>query len=242
MRLGRRALLGGLAGLPLAHGALAAGAMSKTVGEAEARKQRSTEKLIAEGVPYLESLPVIETVAEARPPSADAVARRFCALMVVTDRALGADYKENDKLRAALGGRAVFAKSELTFLGDTSPSREEIANASWVCERAVPLAWALGGLTSLSRPEKEVDVDRLYDLIFKDDGRGLVANATLRPTAEILDAADLNYRCDWACVEARVQNRDAPARLNGEIVGEWHWGFNWLIGQDSDWDKISTDT
>lgn len=216
--------------------------MSGTVSEAEARKRRSIQRLIAERIPYLETLPVIETVAEARPPSADAVSRRFCALMVVTDRALGNDVKENNALRASLGPRAVFAQSELDFLADPDPSQQAIADASWLCERAVPLAWALGGLTVLPPPDREVDVQVLYELAFNDDGRALVANASLRPMADILDAADLNYRYDWAVVEARLQGGDDPAGLNGEVVSERHWGFNWLIGQDPDWDKISTDT
>ena len=42
-----------------------------------------------------------------------------------------------------------------------------------------------------------------------------------------MDAADITLRYDWACVEARVHGKEAPASLNGDVV--WN-GIMLLIG------------
>ena len=78
-----------------------------------------------------------------------------------------------------------------------------------------------------------------------DPWRNLVmrAKARLRPQAEILDAADLIYRYNWAATDARINGRSAPAGLDGSVIYERHYALNWLIGYlDLPWDDISTDT
>ena len=39
-------------------------------------------------------------------------------------------------------------------------------------------------------------------------------NSKMRSMEEILDEADLIYRYDWACVDARVNGKDAPSELD----------------------------
>ena len=53
----------------------------------------------------------------------------------------------------------------------------------------------------------------------------------MRNIEEILDEADLIYRYNWACVNARIKGENAPAGLDSEVVFERHWGLNWLIGK-----------
>ena len=62
----------------------------------------------------------------------------------------------------------------------------------------------------------------------------------VRKREEILDEADLTLRYDWACVDARVNGREAPASLEGGVVMERHYAFNWLIGgsDGAAWDEI----
>src|SRR5262245_20293658 len=55
--------------------------------EAFDRKTRSIARLKAEGVPTIDWLPVIETVAEARLRSSNEIARRALALVVVANKA-----------------------------------------------------------------------------------------------------------------------------------------------------------
>ena len=63
-------------------------------------------------------------------------------------------------------------------------------------------------------------------------------------TVEILDAADITLRYDWACVEARIHGKEAPASLNGGVVMERHYAFNWIIGANggAGWDDIQPNT
>ena len=237
----RRSLLSGLASLPLAGGLFAPPALA-AVSEAEARKARSIARLKAEGVPFIDWLPMIEDSSQARPPGADAVARRFCALMLMTHKALADDAAATRTVREAFGDRVVFSPDELTFMDAAAPGQQEVVQASWLCEAAVPMAWALGRLDRLDRPEKAVDVDVLAALIMDDDGKALIAGARLRPIGEILDEADLIFRYHWAVRQAGLDGKEAPAGLNADVVPERHRGLNWLIGYAADWDEVTTDT
>ena len=65
-----------------------------------------------------------------------------------------------------------------------------------------------------------------------------------RPEKEILDEADLTLRYDWACVDARIHGQKAPTGIDGGIVIERHYAFNWIIGANNgaDWDHIQPNT
>lgn len=68
-------------------------------------------------------------------------------------------------------------------------------------------------------------------------------SAKLRAQSELLDAADLIYRYDWACVNARLKGESAPSGLEPGVVKERHYTLNWLIGYgDEPWDNVSTNT
>lgn len=237
----RRSVLSGLSGLPLIGGLFASPAISAE-GEALARKNRSIARLKKEGVPYIDWLPMIEDSSQAKPPSATAVAQRFCALMLMTHKALAEDSAATQSLREAFGDRAGFSPAELAFMDNPAPDQQAIVQASWLCEAAVPMAWALGSFDRLERPEQPVEVDSLAALIMEDDGLALVAKAKLRPIGDILDEADLIYRYHWAVRQAGLDGKEAPAGLNADVVPERHRGLNWLIGYEAEWDEVTTDT
>jgi hypothetical protein len=242
----RRSILGLFSGLPLVGllfrpGKANAEAVSRS-SEAEDRKHRSIKRLKGEGVPTLEWLPVIEDSTQARPPSADAAARRFCALVLVAIKGVSNDQALATRLRAAFADRADLSPSEIEFMEDAAASDLDRVQFSWAFEAALPIAWALGRIQALDRPERLVDPASLIDLIEPDDGKAFVSSARMRPLAEILDAADLIYRYHWAVRDAGLKNRPAPARLDGEVVMERHRGLNWLIGYDAEWDEVTTDT
>ena len=73
---------------------------------------------------------------------------------------------------------------------------------------------------------------------------GLLSKGFSHSQSEILDAADITLRYDWACVEARVHGKEAPASLNGDVVMERHYAFNWIIGANggAGWDDIQPNT
>ena len=242
----RRSLVRLLSGLPLVGLAfrpdVGNSAAVTQPTEAEARKRRSMKRLQGEGVPTLEWLPVIEDSTEARPPSADAAARRFCALVLVAIKGVSGDQALATRLRAVFGDRADFSPSEIGFMENAAASDLDRVEFSWAFEAALPIAWALGRIPQLDRPERLVDPATLIDLIERDDGQAFVSGARMRPLAEILDAADLIYRYHWAVREAGLSKRPAPARLDGEVVMERHRGLNWLIGYQAEWDEVTTDT
>ena len=64
----------------------------------------------------------------------------------------------------------------------------------------------------------------------------------LRNLDEILDQTDLTYRYDWACVDVRLKQQDAPENLNASVVVERHGALNWLIQHDGDWDNPDLNT
>ena len=70
-----------------------------------------------------------------------------------------------------------------------------------------------------------------------------ISSAKLRTPSEILDQADLIYRYHWAVVDARVNGKEPPAKLDPSVVMERHYALNWLIGyMNQEWDDVSTDT
>lgn len=105
------------------------------------------------------------------------------------------------------------------------------------------MLWALGFVEVLGRPDSQIDVDEVVHIL-EDRGRdGLVAQAKLRPAGVLLDAADLFYRYHWAVRDAKLNGRPPPTGLNPDVVMEWHYALNWLIGYGAaEWDEVSTDT
>ena len=71
----------------------------------------------------------------------------------------------------------------------------------------------------------------------------LITNSKMRSKSQILDEADLIFRYNWACVDARIKNLNMPSGLDAGVVYERHRALNWLIRyMDQEWDEITTDT
>ena len=216
---------------------------SKTSEEGEARKARSIAILKAEKVPFIEHLPAIETESESKRRTTEEVAARAMALCFVALKAEGLEQEIIDEVVQEYRIESAFTPLEAKFIKDPKPSQHDRAQFAWRYECYTVMLWALGFIDTLDRPEKICDVPRVA-AILKEHGRdGFLKKAKLRSQAELLDAADLIYRYHWATVDARVQNSQAPAGLNGEVIMERHHALNWLIGHlDQAWDDVSTDT
>ncbi len=64
----------------------------------------------------------------------------------------------------------------------------------------------------------------------------------MRSKVELLDAADLYYRLDWACVDARINGKEMTQAHPG-VVYERHYALNWLISYgNQEWDDVRCDT
>lgn len=213
-----------------------------TPGEALDRKHRSEARLAAEGVPILSSLPVIESEAESRRRTAEEVTQRAVGVTIVASRGLGLSQRAMNNMIGHFGAETFFTPNERAFLGSPTPSQQELAQFSWRFEAVCVLMWALGYIDELGRPDHQCDPETVSGILI-ENGPAIFQRARLRPQHELLDAADLIYRYDWAVVEARRHNRPMPAGLDPDVVAERHYALNWLIGYaDQEWDDISTDT
>ena len=108
----------------------------------------------------------------------------------------------------------------------------------------MPCYWALG-IVELPYPSTICDVPYIARLFFDHKENGTVLGlGEIRDRQEILDEADLTLRYDWACVDARVKGEETPASLDGGVVMERHYAFNWLIGANdgAEWDEIQPTT
>jgi Domain of unknown function (DUF4272) len=211
--------------------------------EATARKVRSMTQLQTEGVPVLDSLPVIETVATSTRRTDEDVIQRTIAFAIVAVKGETGDHDLGLKLIGQFGAAGYFSPDEQAFMDDPDP--EEATRIAMSCryEGVHVMLWALGIYPELGRPDTIMDVPLMAETLRDLGPDGLRAKAKLRDQADLLDAADLIYRYDWASVQARLVEDSTPAGLDPGVVVERHKTLNWLIGyMDQAWDDVSTDT
>lgn len=221
--------------------------------EAQARKDRSIEILKAYNVPYMQHLPRIETAGEVRIRTAEEIARRAVTSLFAIQVACDAGKSPNElaKSRKFFGEKlAEFGveeyltpKEQKVFQSECTI--QEFVDMSWKYEAYWVLLWALGIVEELEYPSEICDCHFAIGAVASCDGmEEFLAKVRLRDISEILDEADLIFRYDWACVEARIHGQEAPADLDPGVVLERHRGLNWLIDVDGtdDWDNVSTNT
>jgi hypothetical protein len=212
------------------------------------RKARSERELELLGIHVPQSLPPTVSSQEVLVRPAAEVARRALALLVVAVRA--ESMNEGDPLsvsdlraRAPRGIEALTPK-EKAFLESDSPTPQEVVNHVWRHEALNLLLWAIRLMPELPLPVAICDVQATVKAALSRKGDRLIADAELRPVAEILDVADMHYRLHWAVRDAaHVGNQPPPASLEPGVVAERRHALNWLLRfQDADWDDVDTPT
>ena len=222
---------------------------NKTI-TAQERKNRSIEILQTQNVPFIEHLPLRYETNEVIPRDKKEVIERLacsftsimCALSIskgeYTDEAR--EYMTQDFLSAKYHALELLTPMEQQVIAGTISEAGAI-NAVWKYEAVWALLWALGVVEELSFPNQICDCDLVMGTMerFKnlDD---FMANTTLRPMEEILQALDLHYRYHWAAVNARVNGSD-PAGIDEGIVMERRAGLEWLCCKGEENDNL-TDT
>ena len=217
------------------------------------RRERSIVRLEEEGVPYIEHLPceVLDSEAVIRTP--EEIARRATALFAVAlysevmlsenpDREEGLSFVK--KIDESYHIMDELTPLEKTYLENPSPEQHDCIQFLWRYECCAVLLWALGS-AELSYPSEICDVPFIARFFFDNQEKGTILGVgETRGKEEILDEADLTLRYDWACVDARINGKEMPASLEGGIVMERHYAFNWLIGANggADWDDIRPTT
>lgn len=207
------------------------------------RKARSEAVLRAEAVPVNLHLPVIEDESEALRRSTEEVARRAMALLVVAVKAEGLEQEIVDEIVRDYDIAPSLSPREQAFVADAGPSEYDRSQFVWRYEAAWALLWALGYVETLGKPVGICDVPQAVTFMQQRNAQQFIADAKLRPHAEILEQADRIYRYHWAVVDARVKGEPAPAELDPGVTMERHYALNWLVGyMQQAWDDISTDT
>ena len=212
---------------------------------AQERKNRSIAILVSQGVPYIEHLPLGYETNEVTPRDKKEVIERLacsftsimCALSIGKNEYTEEDreYMTQDFLSAKYHALELLTPREQQVIAGTISEAGAI-NAVWKYESIWVLLWALGVVEELSFPNQICDCDLVMGTMerFKnlDD---FMANTTLRPMEEILQALDLHYRYHWAAVNARVNGSD-PAGIDEGIVMERRAGLEWLCckGEEND--------
>ncbi|MEJ8545992.1 DUF4272 domain-containing protein [Brevibacillus borstelensis] len=224
----------------------------RSTPSAEARKQRSIQLLREQGIPCIEHLPVIAGDEEAVIRTKDEIVQRAIALCLIAIYSGGIAENGNveeerefiEGLIEQYGAERFFTEKERAFLYNDQPERIDAIQLVWMYECYWVLLWALGYVEKLDFPGEICDVQTAIDCLrLAENYDGFYQHASVRGKTEILDQADLIYRYDWACVDARINNRPVEGGLNDGVVLERHRALNWLVRyMDADWDGVSTDT
>jgi hypothetical protein len=214
------------------------------------RKNESIQKLQHNLIPYIDHLPVIESIEDVQMRSAEAIAKRAIACLWVIQVAcdLNNDQYDDETQEFVLNVlekmqvlNALTKKEQAILKRDVS--EQDVVNMVWKYEAYWVLLWALGIVDELHYPDNIIDCDFAIQAVTScETFDAFMGKVRLRETEEILDQADLIYRYDWACVDARLKQQQAPAHLNSSVVVERHGALNWLIQIDSDWDHPDVST
>lgn len=222
------------------------------------RRQQSLELLAKHNIQSMEGLPLLNHYQVVEIRSKEEVVKRALALVLVAVYAEGlndpeADAKEHKEFIKFLierySAQEFFSPSEQAFLDSESASNQQIIHHSWQYEPFVVMLWALNLLETdeaLTIPARLCDVSKAVKIIQEfNNYEEFYECSELRSKEEILDQADLIYRYDWVCVEARI-NAPENYDVSWGIVMERHKALNWLINygydEPQDWDEVSTDT
>lgn len=224
--------------------------------EASARKERSIELLKQYEVPYIEALPHIETKDTVRIRTKEEIAKRAVTCLIIIQYAC--DLNQTDdagKLKESkefvldtlgkFGLNDCLTDNEKHILYHSNIAQQDIINMVWKYEAYWVLIWSLGLVPALEYPSDTCDCQHAIEVVSSQQSfEEFLAAATLRTIDEILDEADLIFRYDWACVDARIKGLQPPANLDSSVVVERHKALNWLIGayEEDDWDNVSTNT
>lgn len=172
--------------------------------------------------------------------SQEDIVRRALALMVVAGKAVaGHDVGRILMERSSVQG--FLSPVEAEFMCDLNPEQAARAYFSWRYECLHVMLWALGIITELGQPTAICDVAFIDATMVELEGRGLREKAALRPSGELLAAADALEYAHWRVRDAQIFARPIPDGINPDVVYERHYAINWLTG-DEDWDEVSTDT
>lgn len=210
------------------------------------RKENNEKILEAKGIKINKHLPCIESEAETTIRTPKEIAQRVSVLAMTNlvafssiDPDVAIEYLQSYNLWDFV------TENEKEFLED--PTDDKKAQETWKCEGIWVLMWALKKVENLDFPDAFCNLENISPEDYpvgpdKDPNDFINAITSIRSKSEILDADDLYYRYNWACVDERINGREIEG-INPGIVYERQYALNWLINyMGQDWDSISCDT
>ncbi len=225
--------------------------------EAEAdiqRRQRSIALLQEQGIPYHETLRSEVTESEALIQTREEIVKRAAALFAVAvysevmlsenpDRKEALTYFY--KMDEIYGINNWITDKEANYVANPEATQQERIQFVWQYENCASLLWSAGIIEELPYPAEICNVAAITEIFWQNKSIEELLSKGVSPSdSEILDAADLSLRYDWACVDARINKKEAPMKLDGGIVMERHYTFHWIIGasKEATWDEIQPNT
>ena len=218
------------------------------------RRAKSRQYFESRGIYVMEGYPYIESLAEAKIRSKEEMVDRATALLAVSlysecmlghgmSSAEARDYAKEHALDRFKGDEVFSPKEKAYFYNDNATEQEKISY-SWQYENLYVMDWALGLVEALPFPDAICDVPLTVRVLEAFPNREALLSAVKpRSGSELLDACDLIFCLDWACVDARVYRLPAPAGMNGGITMERHKTLNWLVGSGAaEWDDVDVST
>jgi hypothetical protein len=173
----------------------------------------------------------------------DEVVDRALALCYIGLKSEGLEQSKLDVVNSKYHIKDKLSPAELDYVTAKHPTEQQKIDANWRYEDLHVMLWALGYIDQLAYPDQLCNVAHDVKIISNLTEEDFKAKAKLRSKKEILDQADLILRLDWACVDARTQNKTAPGKMDKGVVYERHYALNWLIKlANQNWDDVTTDT
>ncbi len=225
------------------------------------RSGRVIASLAKRAVPVFPGPLCVEDDAQAKLQSPSEVARRLLSLWVCDLVAENINPKRAGELIDLHDLGSAFSPVEIAFLQAEEVDIETIQSHVWGIESMWVLTWALGYLDDLEWPARTCTVEKMLGIVIpRELDPAFVTAATLRPTAEILDAQELTMRLHWAIRDAQLHHKaQVPPSLDwfsGEtpipiaecpacrVVQERHKALNWLVNfmAPAGWDEVDTPT
>jgi hypothetical protein len=210
------------------------------------RKEQTEAFLTAKGIKINLHLPHVEGEDETVVRPATEAAIRVTMLTVTNlvafntiDAKEAIDYLEHYNLVRYL------TPDEKDFLANPTDDRKN--QETWKCECIWVLLWYLNIVDDLEFPDHLCDLNTIDQNHYpihpdRDPNDFIKRDWQARSKAEVLDATDLYYRMNWACVDARINGQSIDI-INSDVVYERQYALNWLVNyMNQEWDDISCDT
>jgi len=218
------------------------------------RKQNSIEILKSKKIPYLEELRAAVFDVETTLQSKEIILQRLIATYATAVQAeiyVSGKYdnpeqkmkEQIDLLNEKYHVSEYFSPKEKEYIDHPPVKEPKLFNSyAWRYECCAVFLWALS-LLDLKEPNQICEAVELGNIIWNHDFDSLSKAAKLRSKEEILSLQDLTLRYNWACVDARINNKTIES-LDFGVIYERHYALNWLLTVDgiSDWDTVTTTT